>query len=465
MRVLPRGIFDIFALALPRGHGFGRRPPVGAWESDDGLTFGVLTRDVDTHEHGILVMRKRVDGVWGEVTSENNIGAKDACLAKLVEFLSDDQEPLQLPPGTASRPPLHNVGNRSPSALFEVLGKPTHRVAAWTLNQLYLAMPNPDKNWVSDCQTANFHTRMWEAQLLASFREQGLLVAQAHVSPDFEIQNRLGGKATVEAVTANPSTPYDHVNAPPSTHPTERDEVFFGAAAARFAKTLRSKLQRDYHLLPHVADKPFMIALADFHAPASMVWSREALIGYLYGSAAEAKTINGKWIAVETTSELLLGEDKIPAGLFMDERHAELSAVIFSNACSISKLNRVGISAGANMNQYRYTRAGSLFDRTPGAIKGIPFCHNITSKEYRELWPQGYEPWTAEMEVFHNPYARNPTPLELLPEATHWFDRNGEIECESFYETSILWSKTLIHSRDHKQPTLDDFLPNRDALG
>jgi hypothetical protein len=50
-------------------------------------------------------------------------------------------------------------------------------------------------------------------QLLASFREQGLLVAQEHLSPDFEIQNRLGGKATVETVTANPSTPYDHMNA------------------------------------------------------------------------------------------------------------------------------------------------------------------------------------------------------------------------------------------------------------
>jgi hypothetical protein len=137
------------------------------------------------------------------------------------------------------------------------------------------------QNWVGDCQTANFHTRMWEAQLLASFREQGLLVAQEHLSPAFEIQNRLGGKATVEAVTANPSTPYDHVNAPPSAHPTERDEVFFGAAAVRFADTLRSKLQRSYHLLPHVADKPIIVTLADFHTPVSMVWSREALIGYL----------------------------------------------------------------------------------------------------------------------------------------------------------------------------------------
>lgn len=460
MRELQKGIFDIYALALPRGHGFGRKPPVGAWQSDDGITIGILTRDVVSHEHGLLVVRQRSDAVWTEIARETNIGTKETCLAKLKEFLLGNQDRVPLPPNTAPRQALHDIGNRNPSSLFDVLRKPTHRIAAWTINQLYLAMPNPDKNWVSDCQTANFHTRMWEAQLLASFREQGLLVTQDHLSPDFEIENRLGGKATVEAVTANPTIPYDHVNAPPSALPTDRDEIFFGAAAVRFAKTIRSKLQRSYHLLPHVADMPFMIALADFHAPASMVWSREALIGYLYGSGADAKSVNGKIVAVETTTEKLLGKDDIPAGLFVDKRHSELSAVIFSNACSISKLNRVGISAGADMSQYRYTRAGRFFDRTPGALEGIPFCHNITSKEYRALWPQGYEPWTAEMEVFHNPYARHPTPRELLPEATHWFERDGEIGFEAFYETSILWSQTLITDRNQRQPTLDDFLPS-----
>ena len=77
-----------------------------------------------------------------------------------------------------------------------------HRVArhphAWTLEQLYLALPKPDLNWVSDCQTGHFHTRLWEAQLLASFREQGLLVTQPHESPDFRIappcQQGLGQK-------------------------------------------------------------------------------------------------------------------------------------------------------------------------------------------------------------------------------------------------------------------------------
>lgn len=38
---------------------------------------------------------------------------------------------------------------------------------------------------------------------------------------------------------------------------------------------------------PHVSGKPFILAIADFQAPASMTWSREGLRGYLYGEGAQ----------------------------------------------------------------------------------------------------------------------------------------------------------------------------------
>ena len=96
-------------------------------------------------------------------------------------------------------------------------------------------------------------------------------------SPDFRIENRLGGEAWVEAVTANPAVPYNHVNARLSSPPKTREEIFFGPAALRFAKTLGNKLMRRYDLMPHVKGKPFVIAVADFQAPASMFWSREGI--------------------------------------------------------------------------------------------------------------------------------------------------------------------------------------------
>ena len=117
----------------------------------------------------------------------------------------------------------------------------------------------------------------------------------------------------------------------------------------RFAKTLGSKLQRRYDCLAHVSGKPFAIALADFHAPASMTWSREALVGYLFGGmhAQELLERGGHVVAVSSPSSHLLGKSAFPAGLFRNEDHSELSAVVFTNACAISKFNRVGVSAGA----------------------------------------------------------------------------------------------------------------------
>ncbi|WP_217907902.1 hypothetical protein [Parasphingorhabdus flavimaris] len=283
-------------------------------------------------------------------------------------------------------------------------------------------------------------------------------MTQPKTSPDFRIENRLGGVGWVEAVTANPKVPYDHVNAKQSSQPESQEELFFGAAAVRYAKTLGNKIQKKYHELDHVAGDPFMIAIADFHAPASMVWSREALMGYLYGTGAHVRNINGKQTAVPMAATHLLGASAFPAGLFTNADSSELSAVLFSNACSVAKLNRVGASAGADTQGLRYTRIGNFFDRTPGALKGIPFCLDVTSEEYRYLWPLGYEPWTAELEVFHNPHARNTVRKDLLPEATHWFEKDGEIVSESYYETSVLWSQTLIQNIEDPMPTLDDLV-------
>lgn len=458
MRKIPQWEFDFYALSLPRGHDFGEQPPVAAWAGSDNQGCGIVTHSSLDETFGVIVMRRRLDSVWAMTRQEWGFPSIEAAAEALKPYLADGLPPEPLPSGIVMRPALFDLGSREPSDVFRMLATPARRPAAWALNQLYLAMPRPDRNWVSDCQTTNFHTRLWEAQLLASFREQGLLVEQPFESPDFRIENRLGHVAWVEAVTANPSVPYNHVNAPFADIPTDREEIFFGGAAVRFAKTIGNKLEKQYDQLPHVTGKPFMLAVADFHASGSMMWSREGLIGYLQGSGATVAEVDGRLQAVPMHAETLLGPTRFAAGLFANDRHAELSAVIFSNACSIAKLNRVAISGGGAPKGYRYTRMGKFFDRTPGALEGISFCLDITSDEYRRLWPHGYEPWTAEMEVFHNPFARHPVPFELLPEAQHWFEENGEWQCSSIYEASILWSQTTITDADKPAPTLQDLL-------
>jgi hypothetical protein len=464
MKELPQTLFDVYALALPAGLAFGNDLPCGAWTSGNDETLGVLTRNDVNGTYGCLVMRRRVDNVWTTLKREVGIPGEWRATEAIKPFLEGSPPREPIPSGIRRRAPLWDTEGVEPSNIFQSLAQPSRRIGAWMLNQLYLAMPNPDQNWVRDCQTENFHTRLWEACLLACFREQGLKVEQEFPSPDFRISNRAGGEAWVEAVTTNPPVRYEHYGAEPSDAPEDRKEKLIGPAAVRYAKTIRSKLQKEYHLMPHVRGKPFALAVADYHAPSSMVWSREALPCYLYGQFPKVVEIDGEQVAVEEEVKVLLGAEGIPAGLFCSDQYSYLSAILFSNGCTLPKLSRVGISAGAAEKEYRYVRIGEFYDRTPGALVGIPFCMDVASQEYKDLWqPYGYEPWSAELEVYHNPYASYPIPDALLPEATHWRMIDGEGICRAFYRYSILRSRTLVQKASDPMPTLDQILGKRDA--
>ncbi len=455
MQELRHGKFDLYALALPRGHGFGDRIPAEGWETADGRAWSVVTQHAETGDIGLIVMRRREDGVWTMVSDLTGIPDVEQARETARGAMKEGAPPEPLPSNVPRRTPLYDLEGRTPSEIFRKLLSRSHRNVARLLNQLYLSLPKPDRNWAADCQTENFHTRLWEAQLLASFREQGLLVTQPFESPDFRIENRLGGVGWVEAVTANPPIRFEPVGAMPSVQPEGRDELFLGTAAVRFAKTIGNKLARGDAHKDHVAGSPFALALADFHAPASMVWSREALLGYIYGISAEAMVVDGERVAVGYEADRLLGASGFPAGLFRNDAHAELSAIIFTNACATSKFNRVALTWGMPSEVGRYMRYGKFADRTPGALDGIPFCMDVMSDEYRQLWPQGREPWCAELEVFHNPFAKHPLPRALLPEATHWLEVDGVMDCLPHYETGILWSRSLILGPDDPIPTYD----------
>ena len=44
--------------------GFGDRVPIEGWETEDGVAWALMTRHTDTGSLGIIVMRRREDGVW-----------------------------------------------------------------------------------------------------------------------------------------------------------------------------------------------------------------------------------------------------------------------------------------------------------------------------------------------------------------------------------------------------------------
>lgn len=433
--------FGLYALALDRGPNFELLEPVGAYRLSGGNACGSILADPDSGTFTALTLRRRVDHCWVMVDRTAGLPTPEAALDRIGATMKSGESAEPLPPGVRRRAPLLTPGARGTSPEFDLLtATVSHLPALMAAGECYLALPNPDANFVTDFQTNNFASRLFELYLLACFREQGLVVRQDHVSPDFWIE-RDGASCWVEAVTANSPVPRSGGIGPWVHAPADRTERLTGAPAERFAKTIRGKLQRDYHDLPHVKDQPFAIAIADFHESGSMVWSREALPTYLYGFRADIAGEGADRRAVGTRITHLTGKDGIPAGIFRDPAFAHLSAVLFSNAATLAKFNRMGFLAGWQPPGLDMIRRGILFDRTPGAVDPIDFELSVLSAEYAALWPWG-EAWCQELEVYHNPLAANPIPFDLIPGATHWFERDGDIECNTIWANSVLSSVT-----------------------
>jgi hypothetical protein len=452
IKPISRRQFELYALSLERGPNFEPSKIFAAYQVGPGKSCGCILLNEDLGSFSTLALRRRVDHRWVQVAQQGPFTTSEQALDALAISMRGNDAPEPLPPGARRRASLMKVGPKGISPEFELLaGTISHMPALVTAGECYLALPNPDPNFVTDMQTGNFASRLFELYLFACFREQGLIVRQDHVSPDFEIEKD-GAVCWIEAVTANSDSPRaggigDWVHAP-----EDRTERLTGAPAERFAQTLRGKLQRDYQALDHVRGHPFAIAIADFHESGSMVWSREALPTYLYGQRADVVGHGAYRRAVGTTITKLTGKHAIPAGLFRDPEFAHLSAVIFSNAGTMAKFNRMGFLAGWHPPGLKMIRCGILFDRTPGALDAIPFELEVGSPEYDALWTWG-EAWCQELEVYHNPLATHPIPFDLIPGATHWFDRDGDVECNTIWENSVTSSVT--HLRVPKG--MDDF--------
>jgi len=442
---IPQREFDLYAMHLPHGPNYGDARLLSTWRTKRCTAVGATFSLPLPEPYGFLALRRRVDRCFALVEERVGFRTHDDALETMRAGLRVDDGPEPMPSGERRRLPLFDLEGRRPCSIFKLLTQTdSHRSAARAVEELYLALPQPDLNFASDFQTSNFDARLWELYVFACIREQGTPVVQDSASPDFHLKTD-SAEGFVEAVTANSPEPRQSGFPPPQFAPTDPAERMSGDAAARFAKTLRSKLQRAYDQMPHVRGRPFALALADFHGPSTMTWTREALPTYLYGLFPLVKeTASGKVATAEPLARLR-GHPHIPAGLFRDESTRGLSAVIFSNAGTISKFNRMGFLAGFRPQGVTMQRSGVLFDRRPGALEPIRFDYDILSSEYARLWPGG-EAWCVELEVYHNPMASVPFDFDLLPGAAHWFERGGEIVCKTIWKNSVLASVTTVLS-------------------
>jgi hypothetical protein len=101
----------------------------------------------------------------------------------------------------------------------------------------------------------------------------------------------------------------------------------------------------------------------------------------------------------------------VPSGFFFQPGAENISAVLFNNAGTIHKFNRMGVGAGFGSERISLVRRGTAWDPNPNSSKSIPFEHVVVEGS-SETWMEG-------MDVFHNPNALRPLDFSVLPGAAH----------------------------------------------
>lgn len=168
-----------------------------------------------------------------------------------------------------------------------------------------------------------------------------------------------------------------------------------------------------------------------------MTYTHSALWPYLYGHR-----IAWDFVAGELRVQAIKGaphtyKNKVVETGFFDLPGTEnISGILFSNAGTLAKFDRMGLVAGFNNPSHKYYRMGVRYNPEPNAIHGTPFLVDIEGKGYDEYW-------TDELQLFHNPNAKHPIDPDTFGGITQHFFKNGN-HYSLTPEGGVILSQTMI---------------------
>lgn len=334
-----------------------------------------------------------------------------------------------------------------------LLDEPSRAPARAVFREIGPWLTPSDPHFVSEFQFKQFDQRLWEVYLWSALREMGFDITQPE-APDF-LCRAPAVEFTVEATTVTASTSGTLMNHPDPKTPEEMRAFLADYMPMKFGSSLTSKLNKknavgeSYWERSATAGKPFVIAIADFHKSGgagnresgSMTYTQSAIWPYLYGSRVDWEMVDGTLVVRAVPVENFTYNGKVvPAGFFDLPSAENVSAVLFSNAGTLAKFDRMGVAAGFGAPGYRYFRAGLRLDLDPNAAHGRPFSEEITTEGYSEGWAD-------ELQLFHNPKAKHPLRKDAFIGIAQHFFLDGKHVSYSSGEP-VLSSQTIIMGID-----------------
>jgi hypothetical protein len=202
-----------------------------------------------------------------------------------------------------------------------------------------------DGKFVEEFQTT-FNSCFWELYLHAVLKEAGCKIDFSHYAPDFVVTDPvpflMEATVALNAKDALPEwSPLDLNNRPRDLN--EFNRVAMIRLLNRMSEKTKKYTQK-YQKLPHVADKPFVLALTPFDRPFFYLQAQRVIEAVLYGFYVdEQEHIDDPSKGTEIRGQRLKVVRKhngveLPLGIFTDASHAHISAVVFNSSATWGKL-------------------------------------------------------------------------------------------------------------------------------
>lgn len=413
------------------------------WVADNSeIIISVLVMDKIDNDWGYITLGRderslfrAIDGGISFLTIEE---ARDALVDNIIAHLTSGE--MVFPQGDKSRRKneiyrLQVKQDRQHPIFMRLSSEFSHIAAKEIIREIVFAFEDPDGNYIKDFQSTGFNARLWELYLYAYLHEENFDLPRSDAAPDY-MCNKFGDTVFIEAVTVNPTA-----NVPEEPIPQNSEEVrerLRDYMPIKFGSPLTTKLGKRYWEKPHVQGHPLIFAIQDFHQEGSLLWSRMALLHYLYAVRHTSHHDDeGNLIIIpEYIKEHVYKGKTIPSGFFLLPESENVSAVLFSNSATIAKFNRMGKLAGFGAPNIMMIREGEYHDHDPNAADPLPFEVMVDPDNYSETWSEG-------LTMFHNPKALFPVDPDLFPSIAHCFFEDGQIRSllPDFYP---YWSITRI---------------------
>lgn len=276
-----------------------------------------------------------------------------------------------------------------------------------------------DGKFVKEFQTT-FNSSFWELYLFACFKELGCSVDFSHETPDFLV-NSPYGEFIAEATTANhPDNFRPEWNKDIELLEKSNQEDMLRLSTIRLSNAITSKYKKytsKYSKLPHVQNKPFVICVTPFDQPFFYFQDSLAIVRLLYAYEATL-SIPGN----QKDKTIIVGESRcfrvqkspgvnLELGLFTNAQMSEVSAIIFNNRATFSK-----VRALAKEGNYPIIFFGSRMVQLENFSGLQPFV---------EARPHYQETILDGLHILVNPFAKYPLDLRMFQDkevAIHNYD-------------------------------------------